>query len=180
MEIKDYPGWVEEKIITEGQARVQENILGLGGECGEVLEKVKKLIRDDTRFTNEDIAKELGDILFYSVATANLFNFGTPLYEEARGDTSIKDTLVMDTALMFSTAGKVLGVLPQLITWDDDEDLAEDLVHKLQECIGELILWIIQVARHFDMTMQDIIDINVDKLDGREQRGTIRGSGDER
>lgn len=43
--------------------------LGLGGESGEVLEKVKKLIRDkNSQVTDEFrqvISKELGDVLWY-------------------------------------------------------------------------------------------------------------------
>lgn len=38
--------------------------LGLGGEAGEVLEKVKKAFRDGS-FDNEQMAKELGDVYWY-------------------------------------------------------------------------------------------------------------------
>ncbi len=68
-----YSSWVEDKIMTEGADRVVENILGLVGEAGEVAEKIKKLIRDDTRFSDQDILKELGDVLFYTTALANLY-----------------------------------------------------------------------------------------------------------
>jgi len=34
---------------------------------------VKKLFRDKNRFKDEDILKELGDVLFYTVALANIF-----------------------------------------------------------------------------------------------------------
>ena len=57
--------------------------LGLAGEAGEVVEKVKKLIRDDdipadcddavsalSRRQREAIALELGDVLFYVTAIA--------------------------------------------------------------------------------------------------------------
>lgn len=68
-----YSVWVEGKIMTEGQDRLVENTLGLVGEAGEVAEKIKKLIRDDTRFSNAEIIKELGDVVFYATALANYY-----------------------------------------------------------------------------------------------------------
>ncbi len=100
----DYSEWVEDKIITTGQTRLIENTLGLVGEAGEVAEKIKKLLRDETRFTNKDIIKELGDVVFYATALAN----------------------------------------------------------------------------YFESSLQGILDENIDKLDSREARGTIKGSGDNR
>jgi len=48
--------------------------LGLGAEAGEVLNKVKKIIRDDnskiTEERKEAIKKELGDVLWYISALA--------------------------------------------------------------------------------------------------------------
>jgi len=99
-----YSEWVEDKILTEGHDRLVENTLGLVGEAGEVAEKIKKLIRDKNKFTSEDIAKEIGDVIFYATSLGMIFGFG-------------------------------LG---------------------------------------------DIIKMNVEKLDGREARGTLRGSGDNR
>ena len=71
-----YSGWVEKKILTEGQERLVENTLGLVGESGEVAEKIKKLIRDSSRFSNEEIMKELGDVVFYATALANIYGRG--------------------------------------------------------------------------------------------------------
>ena len=60
-----YATWVEDKIFTKREERLVENTLGLVGEAGEVAEKVKKLIRDKSKFSNKDIIKELGDVMFY-------------------------------------------------------------------------------------------------------------------
>lgn len=54
-------------------------VLGLSGETGEVLEKVKKLFRDkngniDDDFL-DDIKKELGDVLWYISQISKEFNF---------------------------------------------------------------------------------------------------------
>ena len=76
VKVSDYSNWVEKKILTEGQDRLVENTLGLVGEAGEVAEKIKKLIRDSSRFTNEEIMKELGDVVFYATALANIYGNG--------------------------------------------------------------------------------------------------------
>jgi NTP pyrophosphatase (non-canonical NTP hydrolase) len=104
MDAKSYSYWVEDKIMTEGETRLIENTLGLVGEAGEVAEKIKKLLRDKTRFSPEEIIKELGDVVFYATALANYYN----------------------------------------------------------------------------SDLQGVLDTNVDKLDGREKRGTLSGSGDNR
>jgi NTP pyrophosphatase (non-canonical NTP hydrolase) len=71
--VRFYSQFVEDKMLTKGRERLVENTLGLSGEAGEVSEKVKKLFRDKDKFKDEDILKELGDVLFYTVALANIF-----------------------------------------------------------------------------------------------------------
>ena|SRR5690349_2446280 len=59
--------------------------MGLAGEAGEVLEKIKKVLRDDDYvFTDETRAKlhkEMGDTLFYLTVIADLI--GKPMSEIA-------------------------------------------------------------------------------------------------
>lgn len=78
-DIDDYSDWVENKILTVDFDRVIENTFGLVGETGEVAEKIKKLIRDDKDAIyapNAQIMDELGDVLFYVTALANIYGFG--------------------------------------------------------------------------------------------------------
>lgn len=78
---------IDEKARYDGY---MEKTLGLAGETGEVLEKIKKMIRDkDGVFhaTSEDIAelkKELGDVLWYLSAIA--FYNGIDLGDVARAN----------------------------------------------------------------------------------------------
>jgi NTP pyrophosphatase (non-canonical NTP hydrolase) len=55
-----------------------ENTLGLAGEAGEVAEKIKKYLRDDTKVSQKEIVKELGDVVFYATALANYFYSNLP------------------------------------------------------------------------------------------------------
>ena len=100
----EYSEWVERKIITSPEDRLTENTLGLCEEAGEVAGKIKKRIRDQLKVSPEDILAELGDVLFYTTAIANYYEFN----------------------------------------------------------------------------LTDIIKLNMLKLDGREARGTLKGSGDNR
>ena len=91
MKIDDY---AQQAITTlssdyaygDANAQLMGMVLGLGGESGEVLEKFKKLLRDQQgTITEEDkqaIIKELGDIFWYVTAVAHLL--GSSLEEVAQ------------------------------------------------------------------------------------------------
>lgn len=75
-----------EHTYGEVDAKLMAQVLGLGGESGEVLEKFKKILRDKQgRISGSDrtaIVKELGDVLWYVNAIAHLV--GSDLEEVAR------------------------------------------------------------------------------------------------
>jgi NTP pyrophosphatase (non-canonical NTP hydrolase) len=64
--------------IYPDEHRILYPALGLAGEAGEVANKVKKLVRDgpDSRpdTWREDIASEIGDVLWYCAALATDLN----------------------------------------------------------------------------------------------------------
>lgn len=82
MTMDDYEGVAAETAIYPGN--VLYVALGLASECGEVLDKIKKYIRDDfVDLTQEDIAaqldaeqsfaivQEVGDVIWYCTNLAN-------------------------------------------------------------------------------------------------------------
>lgn len=71
-----YSGWVEKKIMTSGEKRLHENLYGLCAEVGEVHGKVQKSYRDNTEVVHKEIMKELGDVVFYATALANIYGRG--------------------------------------------------------------------------------------------------------
>jgi NTP pyrophosphatase (non-canonical NTP hydrolase) len=54
-------------------------ILGLVGEAGEIAEKIKKLVRDEHgdlgQLDRDDMAAEIGDVLWYAAVLANFLGF---------------------------------------------------------------------------------------------------------
>lgn len=91
MQIQDYADKAISTLTDQYQygdisPQLMGQVLGLAGESGEVLEKFKKLLRDQQgRMTDADraeILKELGDILWYVNAVSHLL--GSSLEEVAR------------------------------------------------------------------------------------------------
>ena len=64
--------------IYPDQHKITYPALGMAGEAGEVANKVKKLIRDGPEKRpdtwREDIASEIGDVLWYCAALATALN----------------------------------------------------------------------------------------------------------
>lgn len=84
MNVKNYQKIIEETAIYPKEIALAYCAMGLTGEAGEVADKIKKLYRDQQLHTLDaaaeivlidenkyDIAKELGDVLWYVTAMAN-------------------------------------------------------------------------------------------------------------
>lgn len=78
-QLDDYQKDALTTAIYPEQYKIIYPALGLTGEAGEVSDKVKKVIRDsNTVFTDEkktEIAKELGDVLWYVAVLSNDIGF---------------------------------------------------------------------------------------------------------
>lgn len=72
MNFKEYQKRANATAIYDSKFSILYPTLGLTGEAGEVADKVKKIIRDGKSVVNErvEIAKELGDVLWYLAAVA--------------------------------------------------------------------------------------------------------------
>lgn len=84
MEFNEYQNKAWETAIYPNKGNnLVYPMLGLGGESGEVLEKMKKIIRDEnqtiTDEKKEELKKELGDVFWYLAAICK--ELGVPLEE---------------------------------------------------------------------------------------------------
>jgi NTP pyrophosphatase (non-canonical NTP hydrolase) len=46
--------------------------------------------------------------------------------------------------------------------------------------LGDVMFYVTALANYYDSDLDEVLQKNVDKLNGREERGTLQGSGDER
>lgn len=72
--IQEYDNFVKTTKFYPEHRKIEYPVLGICGESGEAAEKVKKTIRDYNETFDDErkvaLLKELGDILWYVVATA--------------------------------------------------------------------------------------------------------------
>ena len=77
MNFNDYQKQALKTVISSGDEfkDLLHWVLGMNGEAGEVAEKVKKIIRDKggevSQADKEELAKELGDVLWYVAVFAH-------------------------------------------------------------------------------------------------------------
>lgn len=79
MTLNEYQQHALDTAIYPDSQRIVYPTLGMTGEAGEVADKVKKVIRDNSQqFTDErklEIAKEIGDVLWYCATLSRDLGF---------------------------------------------------------------------------------------------------------
>lgn len=69
--LTEYQDFVNSMKVYPKHHAIVYPTLGMGGEAGEVTEKVKKWLRGDRELDKQELIKELGDVLWYITALAD-------------------------------------------------------------------------------------------------------------
>lgn len=103
-------------------------------------------------------------------------------YQDAARKTAIYPdhfAVIYPTLGLTGEAGEVADKVKKIIrdkdgffTEDDDREVAKEL--------GDVLWYIANLAADLGYDLDTIAGINIDKLNGRKQRGVLQGSGDNR
>lgn len=78
MDMNDYQAKAMTTAIDKG-SELEQRVLGLVGESGEIADKIKKWYRDQggdlAKLDREELAKELGDVLWYVATFAEFLGY---------------------------------------------------------------------------------------------------------
>lgn len=168
-------------------------LMGVGGESGELLEKVKKIYRDKNSIIDEEakewLIKEMGDIFWYCsqiysetkvcfnnlylipgyVLAINDFQEYVKLNLYNKYNNSVLD-LMERCFLLLKDVGRLLGRYV-------DKDISKiDLLLKITNILYHLAVICIII----DTTLENVANTNIEKLYSRKARGQLQGSGDNR
>ncbi len=161
--------------------------LGIIGECGEVAEKTKKLIRDANWEMKPDrmaaIAKELGDCCWYIANICCDADLDLNMIYEMRSSPRMHQARELElpqlVLLMNRCATEIAG---RLETWyyKYNSCFGEGSRFALPESISLLITYVEEMARRCGFTLENIYVANIEKLMSRKERDVLKGEGDNR
>jgi hypothetical protein len=175
--------------------RVIYPVLGLLGEAGEVVEKVKKLYRDDggeiTEERKAQFVKELGDVLWYtSVIVSSL----SEDIRKSHFELGLLDSYQLDVTQSEGDFGMIVWGLRLARYASGVGTVAEqNMILTGNYSFGKdvqdlLVFWLIHTLRALAMLSAkvgaqlgtDVAVGNLAKLFSRKDRGKLHGDGDDR
>jgi len=63
---------------------------------------------------------------------------------------------------------------------DNQGELTEERRQKIKKELGDVLWYLAQLATVLDLSLDDIAELNIEKLYSRLERGKIKGDGDDR
>lgn len=161
-------------------------VLGLTGETSETTEKCLDLVNTPlTLEEKQEVTKELGDVLWYSTRT--IVELGSSIVEVRKQSTGlgsdVQHDLVTSILGLASVSGKLAEVLKKILRDDDSsffDPIADSKKDTMLVAMGDVLWWLEQCAFHVCGSLAEVAQANLEKLNSRNRRGVLAGSGDNR
>lgn len=97
------------------------------------------------------------------------------LWVEGKIMTEGKDRLVENTLGLMGETGEIAEKIKKQIR-DGELVSSEEIIKEL----GDVVFYVTALANYYDSNLAEVMQKNVDKLNSREERGVLGGSGDDR
>lgn len=181
MEIVDYAEQARSTAVYPQADKYIYPSLGVGGEIGELCEKLDKISWMSPVHDQGPARKEVGDVLWYIAAVcydANLSMknlIGMETFEELEEFTNYTESIG-------SLAGKagVICELAKKCIRDDGRQLTEDRRNHVRAALANLLLCLSAICNSYGISIAEAASDNLAKLQDRKNRGVLGGSGDNR
>ena len=76
-------------------------------------------------------------------------------------------------------SGEVANCIKKIIR-DDNNVITQEKREQLKKELGDVLWYLSRICAELDLSMDDVMSANIEKLYSRMERGTLQGSGDER
>lgn len=100
----------------------------------------------------------------------------------AKGYTKYDDLLCYQASLDNRASEGIIKAMEKLkkAVRDNESVITEEMKQDLKKELGDVLWYLAVFADHLDIKLQDIADLNLQKLADRQRRNKLSGSGDNR
>lgn len=102
-------------------------------------------------------------------------------YQDKAAETAVypeEAKLIYPLLGLANEAGEVLGKLKKY--YRGDYLLTDEKVNDIKDELGDVLWYLAIVSRDLGLNFQDVANRNIEKLQARKEKGTIKGDGDKR
>ncbi|MCE2393807.1 nucleoside triphosphate pyrophosphohydrolase family protein [Candidatus Poribacteria bacterium] len=108
-------------------------------------------------------------------------NFNTYQTESRKtwGIIPMNHPIVYPTMGLVNEAGEVAGKIKKIFR-DQKGQITEEDRQSLKNELGDVLWYLTQICTELGLTLEEVAETNITKLSSRQERGKLRGSGDNR
>lgn len=92
---------------------------------------------------------------------------------------NINDNYIYPTLGLVGEAGEIAEKVKKIMR-DDGGVITEEKKQELSKELGDVLWYVSQLASEFELSLEDVANLNIEKIRSRKQRGKIHGDGDNR
>lgn len=103
-------------------------------------------------------------------------------YQSAAVSTAFYDdkyAVIYPTLGLAGEAGEVAEKIKKILR-DADGEFSDEAIVDIRKELGDVLWYVAVIAYDLNISLNDIAEVNIDKLQSRSQRGKLGGSGDNR
>ena len=181
MDFNEYQEWTKSTAIYPPEEAITYTTLGLISEAGEVAGKVKKIIRDAGGQVSQEqkdaLKSELSDVCWYLARLSDELQIQFQDVVDLNGRSFNSDQKLSQIAIDLSkNASNVASVSAAYVNGRTTGNIENHIKQELNRVVYDIG----EMAVQLDLTLKQILDYNVEKLESRKERNKLSGSGDNR
>lgn len=92
---------------------------------------------------------------------------------------NIGHNLVYPTLGLAGESGEVAEKMKKVIR-DNDGIVSPEKKEEIKKELGDVLWYVAQIASELGLSLSDVASFNIEKLKSRQERGMLKGSGDNR
>jgi hypothetical protein len=193
MQFKEYQTQaLTTRIYPNVGSNYQYCFFGLIGEFGEVVEKLNtpfsnSMFNDTSDLYKKELAKEIGDVMWYIAGLDDelqlncSISYDTNVYINSLNISkkTFKLDTVSDVDKITTTIGKISEIIKKAIR-DSEGVISTEKIDLIRTYLTAIHYFIIGIAAFMGISIDQVMQDNIDKLQSRKDRGVLGGSGDNR